>query len=296
MAAFDLILAAILALMMFSVALNLRAADFALLLQTPRAVLAGLIPQLLLLPIATWGLTMVLDLPANVELAMMLVAACPGGNTSNIVAYFAKANAALSVTLTAISSVAAIVTLPLNFAWMAASNPNTAALLVDLAVDHQMLMVNLVVMLAIPMALGLLLGAKRPAIADRLKRPLARVSFAFLLVFIVGGLYGQRELLTLALLPTIALVIGHNLIGLALGWASAKGFGVAQADRRAITIEAGMQNSALALAIIASQFQGDIGMIVLAGLWGIWHIVSGLCLAGLWRRMPLPHSSNQFGN
>lgn len=287
MAAFDLILAAILALMMFSVALNLRATDFALLLQTPKAVLAGLIPQLLLLPAATWALTMVLDLPANVELAMMLVAACPGGNTSNIVSHFAKANTALSVTLTAISSVAASATLPLSFALMAANNPDTASMLVELAVDYDMLIINLVVMLAIPMALGLLLGAKRPQIANRLKQPLARLSFALLIVFIVGGLYGQRELLTLALLPTIALVIGHNCMGLALGWSSATVLGLAPADRRAITIEVGMQNSALALAVIASQFGGDIGMIVLAGLWGIWHIISGLGLAGLWRRQAI---------
>lgn len=287
MAMFDLILAAILALMMFSVALNLRASDFSLLLRTPKAVLAGLLPQLLLLPAATWVLTMLLDLPANVELAMMLVAACPGGNTSNLVSHFARGNAALSVTLTAMSSVAAMVTLPLNFAWMAASNPNTAALLVELAVDHKMLVANLVLMLAIPMAMGLMLGAKKPYIADRLKRPLARMSFALLIVFIVGGLYGQRALLTLALLPTFALVVGHNCMGLTLGWLSAKAFGIAPVDRRAITIEVGMQNSALALAIIASQFNGDVGMVVLAGLWGIWHIISGLCLAGIWRRRPI---------
>jgi len=124
-----------------------------------------------MLPAATWALTMVLDLPANIELAMLLVATCPGGNVSNVVTHFAKGNAALSVTLTAMASAAAVVMLPLNFAWTAAANPETAQLLVALAVDQQLLWINLMAMLGIPMVLGLWLGAKRPYIAVRLKKP-----------------------------------------------------------------------------------------------------------------------------
>lgn len=281
---FQLILALVLALMMFAVALHLRVADFALVARMPRAIAAGLIPQFILLPVATWALTMMLDLPANIELAMLLVAACPGGNVSNVVTHFAKGNAALSVTLTAIASAAAVVMLPLNFAWTAAANPETAKLLVALAVDQQLLWLNLMAMLGLPMVLGLWLGAKRPHIADRLKKPLARLALAMLFVFVVAGLVGQRQLLTLALLPTFALVVAHNLLGLGVGWLSARGFRVGWAERRTITIEVGMQNSALALAVIASQFQNDLGMVVIASLWGVWHIVSGLILAAVWRR------------
>lgn len=284
MAPFQLILALVLALMMFAVALHLRVADFALVVRAPRAVAAGLIPQFVLLPVTTWAVTMVLDLPANIELAMMLVAACPGGNVSNVVTHFARGNAALSVTLTAMASAAAVVMLPLNFSWMAATNPNTAALLVELAVDQKLLWLNLVAMLGIPMVLGLWLGARRPYIAERLQKPLARLALAMLLVFIVAGLIDQRQLLTLALLPTLALVIAHNAMGLAVGWLSARAFGVGWRERRTITIEVGMQNSALALAVIASQFNNNLGMVIIASLWGIWHIVSGLLLAAVWRR------------
>ena len=284
MTPFQLILSLVLALMMFAVALHLRWADFALVARMPRAVAAGLIPQFLLLPAATWALTMVLDLPANVELAMLLVAACPGGNVSNVVTHFARGNAALSVTLTAVASAAAVVMLPLNFAWTAAANPDTARLLVALAVDQKLLWLNLLAMLGLPMVLGLWLGARRPQLAQRLQKPLGRMALGMLLVFIVAGLLGQRQLLTLALLPTFALVVAHNLLGLGLGWLSARLFRVGWAERRTITIEVGMQNSALALAVIASQFQNDLGMVVIASLWGIWHIVSGLLLAAVWRR------------
>lgn len=284
MAPFQLILASVLALMMFAVALNLRVGDFALVVRAPRTVAAGLIPQFVFLPVATWALTMVLDLPANIELAMLLVAACPGGNVSNVVTHFARGNVALSVTLTALASVAAMVMLPLNFAWMAATNPQTAALLVTLAVDTQLLMVNLVAMLGVPMVLGLWVAVRWPHIAERLKKPLARLALAFLLVFIAAGLIQQRQLLTMALLPTVALVIAHNALGLAVGWLSAWAFGVGWPERRTITIEVGMQNSALALAVIASQFNNDLGMVIIASLWGIWHIVSGLLLAAVWQR------------
>lgn len=284
MTPFQLILSLVLALMMFAVALHLRWADFALVARMPRAVVAGLIPQFLLLPAATWALTMVLDLPANVELAMLLVAACPGGNVSNVVTHFARGNAALSVTLTAVASAAAVVMLPLNFAWTAAANPETARLLVALAVDQKLLWLNLLAMLGVPMVLGLWLGARRPQLAQRLQKPLGRMALGMLLVFIVAGLVGQRQLLTLALLPTFALVVLHNLLGLGAGWLSARLFRVGWAERRTITIEVGMQNSALALAVIASQFQNDLGMVIIASLWGIWHIVSGLLLAAVWRR------------
>ena len=284
MTPFQLILSLVLALMMFAVALHLRWADFALVARMPRAVVAGLIPEFLLLPAATWALTMVLDLPANIELAMLLVAACPGGNVSNVVTHFARGNAALSVTLTAVASAAAVVMLPLNFAWTAAANPETARLLVALAVDQQLLWLNLLAMLGVPMVLGLWLGARRPQLAQRLQKPLGRMALGMLLVFIVAGLVGQRQLLTLALLPTFALVVAHNLLGLGVGWLSARLFRVGWAERRTITIEVGMQNSALALAVIASQFQNDLGMVIIASLWGIWHIVSGLLLAAVWRR------------
>ncbi len=284
MTPFQLILALVLALMMFAVALHLRVADFALVARMPRAVVAGLIPQFVLLPVATWALTMVLDLPANIELAMLLVAACPGGNVSNVVTHFARGNAALSVTLTAVASAAAVVMLPLNFAWTAAANPETARLLVALAVDQKLLWLNLMAMLGMPMLLGLWLGARQPKMAERLRKPLGRMALAMLFVFIIAGLVGQRQLLTLALLPTFALVVAHNLIGLCVGWLSARAFRVGWAERRTITIEVGMQNSALALAVIASQFQNDLGMVIIASLWGIWHIVSGLLLAAVWRR------------
>ena len=104
-------------------------------LHTPKAVLCGLIPQFILLPVGTWLATLALDLPANVEAAMILVAACPGGSLSNVVTHFGRGNTALSVSVSAVASVIALVAAPFNFGWMIASNPATAGWLRELNLD-----------------------------------------------------------------------------------------------------------------------------------------------------------------
>ena len=278
------LLGLVLALMVFSVALELRAADFQRVVAAPRAVVVGLVPQFLLLPVATWLATLALPLPADVEAAMILVAACPGGSLSNVITHFGGGNTALSVSLSAVASVLALFLTPFNFTWMVATNPATAGWLQQLQIDPSGIWWNLLFLLAVPMALGLLVRHRYPALADRWQKPLGNVSLFALFAFIAAGLVQQRALLDIHLLPQLALVVAHNALGLALGGFFARACGLPQRDVRAVTIEAGMQNSGLALGIIAVQFHADIGMVVIASLWGIWHIVSGLTLALWWRR------------
>ena len=280
----QLILSLVLATMAFAVALELKPADFRRVAQTPKAVLCGLIPQFILLPVGTWLATLVLDLPPNIEVAMMLVAACPGGSLSNVVTHFGRGNTALSVSVSAVASLLALVATPFNFSWMVASNPVTAGWLKVLAIDPSGIWVSLFLLLALPMAAGLALGHSQPELTARIRKPLGHFSLLALLAFIVLGLIKERQLLTLGLLPTLALVIAHNASGLLLGWMASRAMGLDVADRRAVMIEGGMQNAGLALGIIAVQFNSDLGMVVIASLWGIWHIVSGMGLALLWRR------------
>ncbi len=277
-------LSLVLATMVFSIALELKLEDFKRVAQAPKAVIAGLIPQFILLPMGTWLATLALDLPANVEAAMMLVAACPGGSLSNVITHFGRGNTALSVSISAVAALIALVATPFNFAWMVSSNPVTATWMRSLEIDPSGIWVSLLIMLAVPMALGMAVAYKLPQLAAKLTKPLANFSLFALFAFIILGLLKERSNLTLALLPTLALVIAHNASGLFLGWITSKAFGVAVRDRRAIMIEGGMQNSGLALGIIALQFGNDFGMVTVAGLWGIWHIVSGLSCAYVWRR------------
>jgi BASS family bile acid:Na+ symporter len=280
----QIILSLVLGTMVFSVALELKVDDFRRVAQAPKAVVCGLIPQFILLPVGTWLATLALDLPPNVEVAMILVASCPGGSLSNVVTHFGRGNTALSVSVSALASVVALVATPFNFSWMVASNPATASWLKTLAIDPSGIWVSLFLLLALPMALGLLAAHRLPALTARIQKPLANFSLVALLAFIVLGLAKERQLLTLGLLPLLGIVIAHNASGLFFGWATSKAMGVSERDRRAVMIEGGMQNSGLALGIIAVQFNSDLGMVIIASLWGIWHIVSGMTLALLWRR------------
>ena len=280
----QIILSMVLATMVFSVALELRIEDFKRVAQTPKAVICGLIPQFLLLPVATWLVTLWLDLPPNIEAAMILVAACPGGSLSNVVTHMGRGNTALSVSISAVASIIALFATPFNFSWMIATNPETASWLKELSIDSSGIYISLFLLLGVPLSLGLLASHRLPQLTERIRKPLGHFSLIALLLFIVAGLIKERQLLTLGLLPTLLLVVLHNASGLFFGWATSKVMGMGEKDRRAVMIEGGMQNSGLALGIIAVQFNSDLGMVTLASLWGIWHIVSGMSLAYVWRR------------
>jgi BASS family bile acid:Na+ symporter len=284
MSAQQLILSLVLGTMVFAVALELRVADFTRVARAPRAVAAGLVPQFVLLPVATWLATLVLDLPPNVEAAMILVACCPGGSLSNVVTHFGRGNTALSVSISAVAAVMALVLTPFNFTWMVATNPATAAWLKQLDIDASAIWWSLLALLALPMALGLFVGHRYFQLTARIKKPLGQFSLFALLAFIVLGIVKERQLLNVQILQPLAIVVLHNAAGLFLGWVSARAFRMPTADQRAIIIEGGMQNSGLALGIIALQFNADLGMVIVASLWGIWHIVSGLFMVMRWRR------------
>lgn len=214
---------------------------------------------------------------------MILVAACPGGSLSNVITHFGRGNTALSVSVSAVASVIALVATPFNFSWMVASNPATAGWLRRLDIDPSGIWVSLLLLLALPMSLGLIVAYRFPALTRRIQKPLANFSLVALLAFIVLGLIKERQLLTLGLLPMLLIVVLHNACGLFFGWATSVAMRVNERDRRAVMIEGGMQNSGLALGIIAVQFASDLNMVIIASLWGIWHIVSGLTLAFYWR-------------
>ena len=281
----QVVLMAVLATMVYTVSLDLRVEDFRYVARHPLAVGVGLLAQFVLLPAATLAVTLILDLPAATMAAMMLVAACPGGALSNVVTYFGRGNLALSLSISAVSNVFALVFTPLNFSLMIAANARTAAWAREIALDPRELVVSLVLLLALPMGAALLTSHRAPRLAARLRVPLARFAAVALLLFIAGAVAAQWQLFLKELTRTLPIVIGHNGLGLGLGYGASVLARLAVADRRAVVIEGGMQNSGLALGIIAAQFHSDLAMIAVAGLWGIWHIVSGGTLALIWRRL-----------
>ena len=278
------ILVVVLALMVYTVSLELRPDDFRYVARHPLPVCIGLLAQFVLLPAATLLLTLWLDLPPATEAAMMLVAACPGGALSNVITAFGRGNLALSLSISAVSSVAALVLTPLNFTLMIAANPETAAWSRAIAVDPADLVLSLLLLLALPMGAAMLTTRYAPGVAARIRKPLARLAGIALALFIVFAVAAQWRQFSVELGRTLPLVVLHNGLGLLLGWLGSVAASLSVRDRRAVVIEGGMQNSGLALGLIAAQFDSNLAMVAVAGLWGVWHVVSGGTLALIWRR------------
>ena len=278
------ILIMVLAVMVYSVSLELRVDDFRYVARHPLAVGIGLVAQFILLPLATLGVTLILDLPPAVEAAMLLVACCPGGALSNVMTHLGRGNLALSLSISAVSNVLALFFTPFNFSMAIAANPATAGWIRTIAVDTGDLWISLLLLLALPMSAALITSRFAPALALRIRKPLENFALLALFLFIAGAVAAQWKLFVIEVARTLPLVIGHNALGLGLGYGASTLAGLSVRDRRAVTIEGGMQNSGLALGIIAAQFGSDLGMVAVAGMWGIWHAVSGGTLALLWRR------------
>lgn len=283
-----LLLNILIGLVMFGVALDIRVDDFKRVIRDPRGPLIGLGAQFLLLPAFTFLLISLVDPVPSMALGMIMVAACPGGNFSNFLAHHAGANAALSVSMTAISTAMAIVMTPFNLAFWGQRNAGTAAILEEVSLDPLDLLVTIMVILGIPLVLGMLVAARRPGWASRIRRPMKVFSLGAFGLFIVGALVANWQQF-LDNVGAVALIVAlHNAVALALGYWSARALRSHRYDTRAISIEVGIQNSALALVLIFGFFDGLGGMAIIAAWWGVWHLISGLTVATWWSRRPVP--------
>lgn len=268
-----------LAIMVLGLALDIRPKDFLRVVQTPKAPLIGLAAQFLLLPAFTCLLTLMLDLPAGVELGMILVAACPGGALSNFITHLSGGNTALSISITAVSSAVAVVMLPINFVFWAGLNPVANQLLLEVSVDGFDILKSLLLVLATPLVLGFLIQQYFPILARRLHHVLKYVSLLALVAFILVAVLRNQTHFLNHFYMLFSVVLAHNALALVIGYFSSKAAGLNLADTKAVTLEVGMQNSSLAIAIVFTQFNAEYGMALISAFWGTWHIVSGLTFA-----------------
>jgi BASS family bile acid:Na+ symporter len=279
------------AAMMFGVSLQLKVADFTRLLTSPKAPVMGLIAQFMLLPALTCGITWLFDIDPELALGMILVASCPGGTFSNIMTWIGRGSVAVSVTMTAISSSVAVIMTPLNFAFYGWLNPSTRTILTDISVSPWQLLGLVVLVLAVPIALGMFVGRRYPRMALKSDKPMRIASLSVFLIFVALAFFKNRALLADAMTIVVPLVIAHNLMALSIGALSARAAKLSVPERRAVTMEVGIQNSGLGLTILFTFFPNSSGMILIAACWGIWHLISGLSLAYFWsRRDPEPYS------
>jgi len=279
---------AVIGLMMFGVALEIRFDDFKRIARSPRAPLIGLAAQFLLLPALTFLLTLVIKPVPSMALGMILVAACPGGNLSNLMTYLANGNTAVSVSMTAVSTLAAIVMTPLNLALWGSLNPATAEILQRVQLSPLDVFFTVFIILGVPLTLGLLVARWQPKLVQKVRKPF-KVLTVVIFVGVVGAALGANWSIFMQVIGLVAFaVLLHNALAISLGYTAGRLARLPRKDVRAVALEVGIQNSALGLVLVFNFFEGLGGMAIIVAWWGVWHIIAGLSVATVWSRIKLP--------
>lgn len=266
-----LVVAVALMCIMFGMGLSLTINDFKRIVREPRAVLIGLINQLILLPLIGFALVSILDLSPEVSIGIMILVACPGGATSNLISHLAKGDTALSVTLTAVASLVTVITIPLiiRFALSEFQGEDRKVTLDVLQTIGQLLMI-----VVVPVAIGMIIRARATAFALKMDKPVRIASGILLAVITLALIVKERSnilpYLEQAGVPTVLLCVTT----MALGFFSARFFKLKIRQAVSISIESGIQNSALALTIATVTLQ-DTGLGIAAAIYTLIMYTAG---------------------
>src|SRR3989339_380480 len=284
------IINAAIGLMMLGVALELKTDDFMRIVRSPKAPLIGLLAQFVLLPAFTFLLVLIIKPHPSIALGMMLVAACPGGNLSNLMTYLSNGNSALSISMTAVSTVVAIFMTPFNLSFWGSLNPDTAAILTQVRLSPADVFVTVFLILGIPLMIGMTVGHYRPDFVGKVKKPFKIFSLVFFIIIVCGALAANFQYFIKYVGIVMLAVFIHKALALNIGYWSGRVAKLDEKDCRAVCIEVGIQNSALGLVLVFSFFNGLGGMAIVVAWWGVWHIIAGLTTAGIFNLKKLPGS------
>jgi bile acid:Na+ symporter, BASS family len=271
------------AFLMFSVALDIKIADFRRVVQFPKAIVAGIGVQYLLFPLFTLLLIYLFKPPVSIALGMVLVSMCPSGNITNFLVHFARANVALSITLNAIIILSAAFVTPAGFLFWSAYVPDSEALRNSFVLHFIDMAQIIALLIVVPLLAGMTLYHYQPVLTDRIRAWTQRLSLLIFFAILVLALLGNRDNLVAYLGFVFVLVLVHNIVGLATGYTVGRLLGLPELDARTLAFEAGVHNTALGLLLIFRFFGGLGGMALIAAWWGIWDLVTGMALAWYWR-------------
>lgn len=280
-----LIVAVMVGFLVFAVALDLTWQQLQRVVKRPKAPTIGLVAQFGILPAVAFAAGMYLTDVPSVALGLLLVTCCPGGALSNYLTGLAKGDVATSISMTTVSTLFSLVLTPLLFALWASANPSTRAVLQDIEMDPKRVVMTLLIMLIVPVSAGMLLRAKSPETADRMRvwtRRIAGVVFAVVVAMLIGG--NIKSLAVVARVALIAVLLTF-VVAVVLGWVLARLSGLVAADRRAVAIEVAFQNVALAIGLGLAFFPSLAGVAAVSILWGVVHLTLGFGLAITWNRI-----------
>ena len=265
-----------LGLIMFGMGLTLNIEDFKVVFSRPKDVLIGCLAQFTIMPLMAWVLTKAFSLPEELALGVILVGCCPGGTASNVITYLAKGDLALSVGMTATSTLLAPLMTPL-LTWLMAGT--------FVKVDTIGMLLSIVYVVIAPIVVGFLIQKFLPTFTRHAVAYLPAFS-TLMITMVVGIIVGHNadKLLTGGLIVILVVVL-HNLSGIALGYGIGRILGLSHAKRTAISIEVGMQNSGLASSLATLHFAAFPMATIPGAIFSVWHNISGALIAKLYGSM-----------
>jgi len=269
-------------IIMFGMGLGLTTADFKRIAIAPKSVIVGLLAQLIMLPLVGFGLASAFPLAPELAVGVMVLAACPGGPTSNMVTYLAEGDVALSISLTAISSLITVFTIPLviNLAMQRFMGEN-----ISLQLPFSSTVVQIAVITLIPVTLGLLVHRYAPQISAKVEKWVKWLSLFFLALIIFGLLLKERDSVLTFFVQVGWVTLAFNVVSMAIGYAIATLFKLNRKRAIAITCEVGIQNGTLAIAVASTPtLLNNATMAIPAAIYSLIMFVTGIALAFLARR------------
>jgi BASS family bile acid:Na+ symporter len=264
----------LLQIIMFGMGTAMSIKDFAAVVKTPKGVVIGIIAQFTIMPVIGMTLASVSGLPPEIAAGIILVGCSPSGVASNVMSYLAKANLALSITLTSCTTLLAPFVTPLLMKYLAGAY---------IEIDATKMMFDIIKMIILPVLGGLAFNkilSGKTAWLDKLMPKVSMLGIALIIVVITAA--GRDSLLSIGPL-LILLTLTHNIFGYLLGYGSAKLFKMSESDARTVAIEVGLQNAGLASGI--AKTMGKIATIGLAaGVFGPVMNITGSMLASFWHK------------
>lgn len=290
----------ILAFVMFGVALGIKTSTFKEVFKKPKSVIVGVLMQWVGLPLVTFLVALALNqwITPMIALGMILVACCPGGNISNFISSLSKGNVELSVSMTAITTALAPIVTPFNF-WfwgnLYAYIVSVKQSIPELSIPFLPMLYQILLLLGVPIVLGLLFARRHPNATKKITKPAQVLSILLFVGMVVVSFSQNWQIFLDNIIYVFFIVMLHNACALATGYFGGKVAKLPVKDCRSLTVEIGIQNSGLGLVLLFNPviFPPEVwhqhygGMLLITAWWGIWHIVSGLTVAYLFRRKPL---------
>jgi len=280
----------LLGIVMFGMGLTLKAVDFKMILTNPVPVIIGVCAQYIIMPLTAFLIAYMMNLPAELAAGLVLLGSVPGGTASNVMVYLAKGNVPLSITMTSFSTLLAPIATPLILLLLAGK---------WMPVDPMAMFTSIIQVIILPIILGLVIRKFAPTVVEKSINVIPLISVVAIIIIVSAVVAGNVASIASAGFIIFTAVMLHNAFGLLLGYLTALALGLDESNRRAISIEVGMQNSGLGVALATAHF-GPLAALP-SVLGAVWHNISGPILATYWSKKTanvatIPSKQMQEGN